>query len=173
MLFEIAKCDFPIRPEPLIIADRWHESRASGFRSTEGHVVSDPAYRSSAFRGFDTKGALYRVFAIREIPRLTWQCGTQRLTGGQVACSRSFGVRSFVLHETHNSTTSDFPIGKSPIRERVDPLTIGVRGLAVHVNCVRVKRELPKSEFPISERKNRRRRLLWVADSRERRVRVF
>jgi hypothetical protein len=33
-------------------------------------------------------------------------------------------------------------------------LTIGVRGLVVHVNCVRVKRELPKPEFPISERKS-------------------
>jgi hypothetical protein len=29
-----------------------------------------------------------------------------------------------------------------------------VRGLAVHENCVRVTRELPKSEFPISERKS-------------------
>jgi hypothetical protein len=75
-----------------------------------------------------------------------------------VACCRSFGVRGFVLHETLGTTTSDFPIGKSPIEKSVDPLTIGVRGLVVHVNCDRVNRELPSCDIPISEGGGNRRR---------------
>jgi hypothetical protein len=34
-----------------------------------------------------------------------------------------------VLHETLGTTTADFPIGKFPTQEKVDPLTIGVRDL--------------------------------------------
>jgi hypothetical protein len=70
-----------------------------------------------------------------------------------VACCRSFRVRGFVLHETLDTTTADFPIGKSPIEKSVDPLTIGVRGLVVHKNCVRESRELPSCDFRLSERK--------------------
>jgi hypothetical protein len=37
------------------------------------------------------------------------------------------------------------------MRESVDPLTIGVRGLELHVNRVRVNREFPSRDIPISE----------------------
>ena len=57
------------------------------------------------------------------------------------------------MHETHDTTTSDFPIEKFPISKRVDPLTIGDQGFVLHVNRARVNRELPKRDFPISERK--------------------
>jgi hypothetical protein len=57
----------------------------------------------------------------------------------------------------------DFPIRKSPIKGSVDPLTIGDRGFVLHVNCVRVNRELPSRDIPISEEGDCRR--IIVGDS--------
>jgi hypothetical protein len=68
-------------------------------------------------------------FAIREIPKRTWQGGSPRHEGDRWQCTRGFGTRGFVLHEVCDNTTADFPIGKSPTQEKVDPLTIGVRDL--------------------------------------------
>jgi hypothetical protein len=52
-------------------------------------VASDPAYRRSEFRGFRPQGNLHRGFAIREIPKRTWQGGgPQDLVG-----NRCQGVR--------------------------------------------------------------------------------
>jgi hypothetical protein len=39
-------------------------------------------------------------------------------------------------------------MGKSPIEESVDPLTIGDRGFVVYENWVRVNRELPSRDIP-------------------------
>jgi hypothetical protein len=105
--FEIANSDFPIQSGPLIDRrDTWH--RTSGFRgsaignsrckglttkelaipridqsrrSTEGHVASDPAYRSSAFRGFRHQNTLHFGFAIGEIPMATWQLEPRAIMG--------------------------------------------------------------------------------------------
>jgi hypothetical protein len=54
-----------------------------------------------------------------------------------------------------------FPIRKSPVEGSVDPLTIGDRGFVLHVNCVRVNRELPRCDIPISEGEITE-GLLWV-----------
>ena len=59
----------------------------------------------------------------------------------------------------HDISCADFPIGKSPIEESVDPLIIGDWGFVVSVNCVRVNRELPSRDIPISEEGDN----LWVA----------
>jgi hypothetical protein len=48
----------------------------------------------------------------------------------------------------HDILCADFPMGKSPIEESVDPLTIGDRGFVVYENCVRVNRELPSRDIP-------------------------
>jgi hypothetical protein len=80
-------------------------------------VVPDPAYRSSAFRGFQHQRNF--AFWVRD-PRnpegdvASWDPG---VSGRQVSCSRSFGVRGFMLYESHNTITADFPIGGSPRRK--------------------------------------------------------
>jgi hypothetical protein len=110
------------------------------------------------FGVFDTKGTLHFGFAIREIPKRTWQGGSPRHSGRQVACTRGFGTRGFVLHEVCDNTTADFPIGKSPTQEKVDPLTIGVRDLEgpVHgatglANSRPAKSRIPTDEVPKSD----------------------
>jgi hypothetical protein len=47
----------------------------------------------------------------------------------------------------HDFSCVDFPIGKIPISERVDPLTIGVRGFELHVTALT---EFARSRIPIS-----------------------
>ena len=54
----------------------------------------------------------------------------------------------------HDISCADFPIEDS-----VDPLTIEDRGFVVYVICVRVNRELPSRDIPISEEGDN----LWVA----------
>ena len=57
---------------------------------------------------------------------------SRRSTEGHVASDPAYRrskFRGFVWQETLGTTSSDFPIGKSPTQEKVDPLTIGVRDL--------------------------------------------
>jgi hypothetical protein len=82
-------------------------------------VASDPAYRSSAFRGFCHQRNLPFGFAIGEIPKRTWQGRSPRLSGRQVAFTRGFGTQGFVLHEVCGNTTADFPIGKPRRKKRL------------------------------------------------------
>jgi hypothetical protein len=96
-------------------------------RSSEGHVASDP--EGFGIRGFRTKRNLYHGFKIREIPKRTWQGGSPRQSGRQVAIHRSskvrgpslhvlseFGVRDLVVSRVYDIAYSDFPIGKFPNR---------------------------------------------------------
>jgi hypothetical protein len=66
-----------------------------------------------------------------------------------------FGVRGFVWHETLGTTSSDFPIGKSPTQEKVDPLTIGVRDSKGPAYGDRIRdsptSDIPKAETPIPD----------------------
>jgi hypothetical protein len=58
-----------------------------------------------------------------------------------------FGVRGLKKAVKHDIAIPDFPIGKIPISERVDPLTIGVRGFELHVTALT---EFARSRIPIS-----------------------
>jgi hypothetical protein len=105
------------------------------------------------FGVFDTKGTLHFGLAIREIPKRTWQGGSPKLSGRQVA-----RTRGFVLHEVCENTTADFPRGRSPTQEKVDPLTIGVRDLEGPVqgatglaNSRSAKSRIPTDEVPKSD----------------------
>jgi hypothetical protein len=82
--------------------------------------------------------------------------------------SSKFGVRSFVAQVNHGIASADFLIGKSPTRvESVDPLTIGVWGFELHVNCVPKFRDTTKPDFPTSEGRSWQ-ELLWVVKTPER-----
>jgi hypothetical protein len=64
--------------------------------------------------------------------------------------------------------SADFPIGKSPTRvESVDPLTIGVWGFELHVNCVPEFHDTAKPDFPTSKGRSWQ-ELLWVVKTPER-----
>jgi hypothetical protein len=104
-------------------------------------MASDPAYRRSKFRGFDHKETCTVDPRSAKSRRERGKVGPQDLVGNRCQGVRPHhemptgGVRSgfrgsgFVLRETLGTTTADFPIGKSPTQEKVDPLTIGVRDL--------------------------------------------
>jgi hypothetical protein len=94
-------------------------SRTNGNRrSLEGQVASDPRYRGSAFREFRHQEKLPYGFAIREIPKRTWQGGSPRQSGRQVSrreaspqeadrWHREIGVRGFVIRESYAPRTPE------------------------------------------------------------------
>ena len=94
-------------------------SRTNGNRrSLEGQVASDPRYRGSAFREFRHQEKLPYGFAIREIPKRTWQGGSPRQSKGQVSrreaspqeadrWHREIGVRGFVIRESYAPRTPE------------------------------------------------------------------
>ena len=104
-------------------------------------MASDPAYRRSEFGVFDHKETCIVGSRSAKPLRERGKVGPQDLVGSRCQGVRPHremptgGVRSgfrgsgFVLRETLGTTTADFPIGKSPTQEKVDPLTIGVRDL--------------------------------------------
>jgi hypothetical protein len=83
---------------------------------------------------------------------------SRRSTEGHVASDPAYRrseFRGFVWHETLGTTSSDFPIGKSPMQEKVDPLTIGVRDSKGPAYGDRIRDsptdDIPKAETPIPD----------------------
>jgi hypothetical protein len=76
-------------------------------------------------------------------PRYQWD------TGG---INSEFRVRRFGGRVNCGIVFTDFPIGKSPKSGSVDPLTFGVRGFVLPVDCAHRIREIVNTDFLISER---------------------
>ena len=75
----------------------------------------NPGHRGFGIRGFQQQETWIRGLAIREVPKVTWQRGTQRRSGIQVACPRlTFDHRDFGACSPRNSTVS-LAISRGPI----------------------------------------------------------
>jgi hypothetical protein len=118
-------------------------------------VARDPGRSGFDVQDFRHQGKLVLWIHDPRNHEVTWQCGTTRYRGGQV--SSEFEVRRFAAQVNRGIASVDFPIGRSPTKSgRVDPLTFGVQGFVLHVNCAcmfrdTVKPDLPRSEGKIAE----------------------
>jgi hypothetical protein len=99
MHVEIANSDFPIPWEPLIVG---------------GTGGTDLENRGFGVRGFQQQGTLCRGFAIREIPKVTWQSGAPIDGIVQVAFDRESAHR----HSGFGTQSSDSASGDIPKADR-------------------------------------------------------